>query len=583
MVVRWLRCLVSMVTEGVARGSLLFGFAAICFGSPETTAGVAQGPPGLPAFTDEHWTVTNLLGSGSENFRRFSLRSEIAFESHRRLSKIFSDTKYPVQTIRKVFIFVEQDGNSEMGSDSALYVYLRNSDEQILEQLSERPRQEPALAATYRHHLEFLQRTLGEDFAHLMLEHCFEGSVSAQHSQHEPYGPYLPLDADYNSWRYSFVDTVGHATVSLLKKSCLIKEARIFDRRGVIETDGALLMDRRLRPVIYTNNPRPLSLTQICASGECGEAREDSERTRIGVIDSGIDYNSKYLVNSLIPSSNPYFPYLGVDLLDRDWVPYDVIYPGQWLYYLYNIRSLVETFQPSHGSGVAYRIVHGSPELSVIPVRVIDNDTIFADEIRNPLVNVGYAIDYVVQNGAACVNISIKFPYHIEGHTSGEVRSLLASAVRRHPDTLFIFAAGNGGANLERREIVDKYGPDSIYTRDLPNVLLVGSVNERRSFSSFSNHGPSIVHLAAPGENISVPRAEGRWARVSGTSYSAPLVTKTCGKIRHHRRSLSATEVKALLLETADRHSHLEDYFGAGRVLNEDAAIRKMRELADGQ
>jgi serine protease len=59
-------------------------------------------------------------------------------------------------------------------------------------------------------------------------------------------------------------------------------------------------------------------------------------------------------------------------------------------------------------------------------------------------------------------------------------------------NTLFVFAAGNDGAN---NDAVPRY-PCNYRA---PNVLCVAATDRNDQLAGFSNYGASSVHLAAPG------------------------------------------------------------------------------------
>jgi len=56
-------------------------------------------------------------------------------------------------------------------------------------------------------------------------------------------------------------------------------------------------------------------------------------------------------------------------------------------------------------------------------------------------------------------------------------------------------------------------------------VIGVTSVNAQGALSIFSNYGPDITAVAAPGENLVTTYPGGNYAAVSGTSFAAALVT----------------------------------------------------------
>jgi hypothetical protein len=56
-------------------------------------------------------------------------------------------------------------------------------------------------------------------------------------------------------------------------------------------------------------------------------------------------------------------------------------------------------------------------------------------------------------------------------------------------------------------------------------VFGVASVNAQGYLSTFSNYGPGITAVSAPGENLVTTYPGGNFAAVSGTSFAAALIT----------------------------------------------------------
>ncbi|WP_369795852.1 S8 family serine peptidase [Fictibacillus sp. FJAT-27399] len=62
------------------------------------------------------------------------------------------------------------------------------------------------------------------------------------------------------------------------------------------------------------------------------------------------------------------------------------------------------------------------------------------------------------------------------------------------------------------------------YPAAYPEVLAVGSTDEKDRVSDFSNYGPRL-DLSAPGENIWATNRTGSFESVNGRSFSAPAVS----------------------------------------------------------
>lgn len=170
------------------------------------------------------------------------------------------------------------------------------------------------------------------------------------------------------------------------------------------------------------------------------------------------------------------------------------------------------------------------------------------------------AIVYAVDNGARIINISV----------GGAVRSRMEQAAidyAQQAGVLVVAAAGNEGIEL------DDYGPGGG-----ENVLTIGATHTDDRGASFSNFGDR-VDLAAPGVDVLSLRArftdanyrpnvesgnaetyvlganyvgdDKRYLRVSGTSFSTPIVAGVASLLFGKNPELSSDDVARILKETA--------------------------------
>ena len=83
----------------------------------------------------------------------------------------------------------------------------------------------------------------------------------------------------------------------------------------------------------------------------------------------------------------------------------------------------------------------------------------------------------------------------VNASIAGGSSSAETAAVAAHPDTLFVFAAGN---DTNDNDVTPTY-PCAI---DLPNVICVAALDAANRLASFSNYGARTVDLGAPGVGI---------------------------------------------------------------------------------
>jgi subtilisin family serine protease len=122
---------------------------------------------------------------------------------------------------------------------------------------------------------------------------------------------------------------------------------------------------------------------------------------------------------------------------------------------------------------------------------------------------------------------------------------------------LFVASAGNSGNNNDETA-VQRY-PCSY---DRPNEICVASTDNNDQLPSWANYGPHTVDLAAPGVSIFSTLRGGTYGYLSGSSMAAPQVAGAAALVLSVAPSLSATALKADILEHVD---HLPSL--AGRVI----------------
>lgn len=184
------------------------------------------------------------------------------------------------------------------------------------------------------------------------------------------------------------------------------------------------------------------------------------------------------------------------------------------------------------------------------------------------------AVIKAVRHGASVLNMSYTVP------ASLCYSHYLATEFAVSRNVLPVAASGNSGAtgNAAMRPAVD------------PHVISVSAVNDRDEVASFATRNNG-VDLTAPGENVFAPvvrnLAEGirspySWAGVSGTSFSAPMVTAAAAWIRQVRPDLSARQVGRILTSSATELGHpgRDPEYGEG-LLSIEAALAARRPYDD--
>jgi RHS repeat-associated protein len=145
------------------------------------------------------------------------------------------------------------------------------------------------------------------------------------------------------------------------------------------------------------------------------------------------------------------------------------------------------------------------------------------------------AIEYAAAAGAKVINCS--WGTEAESHV---LRDAIERAGRR--GVVVVTSAGNGSRDLEQAP----YYPASF---DLPNLIAVASTDQFDNLAPFSNWGGTHVAVGAPGIDLLTTMRGGGYVLVSGTSFSAPLVSGAAGLVATARPWLNAQNIKRAILD----------------------------------
>jgi subtilisin family serine protease len=164
--------------------------------------------------------------------------------------------------------------------------------------------------------------------------------------------------------------------------------------------------------------------------------------------------------------------------------------------------------------------------------------------------DVAMAIRYATDHGAQIINMSF-------GKGFSPEKPLVDEAVKyaESKGVLLVHAAGNDGADLA----VEPNFPLPVYADGsrAANWIEVGASSwegGEELAAEFSNWGKDQVDLFAPGVDILSTIPGGGWERNSGTSMAAPVVSGVAALLMSYFPSLTAADVKRILLETATRY-----------------------------
>jgi subtilisin family serine protease len=186
------------------------------------------------------------------------------------------------------------------------------------------------------------------------------------------------------------------------------------------------------------------------------------------------------------------------------------------------------------GDGVA------SNNVQIMPVRAVPD----GDEYDK---DIALAIRYAVDNGAKVINGS--FGKYFSTHRDWVHDAIKYAASK---DVLVVFAAGNESYDLDT---MNKYPTDSYDNQPeiSNNVLIIGATAPSYSsemVAGFSNYGKNSVDIFAPGEKIYATTPSNTYSYLQGTSMASPNVAGVAALIRSYYPSLTANQVKQIIMDS---------------------------------
>jgi hypothetical protein len=225
----------------------------------------------------------------------------------------------------------------------------------------------------------------------------------------------------------------------------------------------------------------------------------------------------------------------------------------------------------SHGTHVAGIAAAGNPFIRMLVARLTFDYRMIPQKPTMELAHKGAAaaqatIDYFNRHGVRVVNMSwgtdrasLEGALEANGVKDAEERAELArqmykvqrdglyAAMKGAPDILFVTSAGNSDNDVQFDEMI----PSGF---DLPNLLVVGAVDQAGDPTDFTSFGKT-VEVYANGFEVDSYVPGGKRMKFSGTSMSSPNVVNLAAKILAIDPTLRPTEVIELIRAGADRRA----------------------------
>jgi subtilisin family serine protease len=165
--------------------------------------------------------------------------------------------------------------------------------------------------------------------------------------------------------------------------------------------------------------------------------------------------------------------------------------------------------------------------------------------------DIANAIRYAVDNGAQIISMSF-------GKAYSPYKAAVDDAVKYADahDVLMVHAAGNDGADLSKT----KSYPTPVYLDGgrPRNWIEVGASSWKGGDSlaaPFSNFGQQQVDVFAPGVDILSTVPGNGYARESGTSMAAPVVSGLAALLMDYYPNLTAADIKRVIVSSVSRHA----------------------------
>tara|TARA_R110002167_G_scaffold107773_2_gene275473 strand:- start:145 stop:1797 length:1653 start_codon:yes stop_codon:yes gene_type:complete len=252
----------------------------------------------------------------------------------------------------------------------------------------------------------------------------------------------------------------------------------------------------------------------------------------------------------------------------------------------------------SHGTHVAGIIaaernngkgVNGvANNVAIMSIRAVPNGDEYDKDIAR-------GIRYAVDNGARVINGSFGKSFSPKSEWVYEAIKYAAEK-----NVLFVHAAGNDGANLDD-PTNGNYPNDQVNNGPeiADNVITVGALNPKYGselVASYSNYGKVNVDVFAPGTDIYSTFPNNEYEYSPGTSMAAPAVAGVAALVMSQYPSLTAAQVKNILLQSGlpikakvilggdnAKSASLDQISTSGKIVNAYNALVLASKVAAGQ
>ncbi len=290
--------------------------------------------------------------------------------------------------------------------------------------------------------------------------------------------------------------------LAIVDHRCALRAARRlhYDSHGVAawleELDEALEPNGHRHPL---NPPVP--------------AHADPGGLPVALVDTGVNYLLPEINSRL--ARDPDGLLVGYDFWDLDQRPFDV----------HPLRSVF--FPDHHGTATASIVLSEAPMVRLLPYRYP----------RPDMTRLGALIEHAASHGARLVNLSLA------SFDRAEWRAF-EQAAARHPEILFVVAAGNNNRDIDRRPVY----PAALA---LDNLIAVTAARADGHLARGVNWGPRAVDLMVETDGIVALRFDGYETPVSGSSYATARITALAACLLAAHPGWTVAALRARIFEWA--------------------------------
>ncbi|MCH8857943.1 MAG: S8 family serine peptidase [Proteobacteria bacterium] len=221
-------------------------------------------------------------------------------------------------------------------------------------------------------------------------------------------------------------------------------------------------------------------------------------------------------------------------------------------------------------------------DATVLAVDFFSNANVIEQTSGGVLFHISDPYSYITARGGRIVNTSFGFDTGDIIVDPPDVNEKFATVSRARAvanGALLVISAGNNGntgPSLSTLDLISELANNNLLDNGSGALMVVGALRENGTLASFSNQAgvSRNYYLAAPGAAVVAP-LNGTLQLLSGTSFSAPMVSGAAAVIMQRWPTITARAVAEILFASATDLGTpgVDDVYGHG-ALNLDAAVQ---------